>query len=82
MDLLQKLLLTGVFLLVGFTIAVTIVRGSIFGGVYKALKDVDHKVINTAWVLFWFFIQYIVCELSILDTYRSPFPISVQPRKI
>lgn len=63
----QKLILTAVFLLVGFTIAVTIVRGSIFGGVYKSLEEADGQVINMAWLLFWFIIQYFVCMLSFLS---------------
>ena len=62
----QKLVLTGVFLLVGFTVAVTIVRGNIFGGVYKAVGDANHlRVLNIGWLLFWFMIQYIVCKLAV-----------------
>ena len=58
----QKLVLSGVFLLVGFTIAVTIVRGSIFGGVYKAVKQSDRQVIDSSWMLFWWYIEFVVCE--------------------
>ena len=58
----QKLILSSVFCLVGFTIAVTIIRGSIFGGVYKDVDQVDRRVIDTIWVLFWFVIEYIVCK--------------------
>lgn len=60
----QKLVLSSIFSLVGFTIAVTIVRGSIFGGVYKSVSEVDRKVMDVAWMLFWQFIQYIVCKLT------------------
>ncbi|KAK7995128.1 hypothetical protein PG990_013901 [Apiospora arundinis] len=68
----QKLILTAVFLLVGFTIAVTIVRGSIFGGVYKSLEEADGQVINMAWLLFWFIIQYFVSFIiACLISFRS-----------
>ncbi|KAK8859676.1 glycoside hydrolase family 31 [Apiospora arundinis] len=68
----QKVILTAVFLLVGFTIAVTIVRGSIFGGVYKSLEEADGQVINMAWVLFWFIIQYFVSfTIACLISFRS-----------
>ncbi|KAI0100907.1 hypothetical protein GGR51DRAFT_531356 [Nemania sp. FL0031] len=61
LNLKQKAVLTGVFLLVSFTIAVTVIRGSIFGGVYKSLSEVENrKVINTSWILFWFVIEYTV----------------------
>jgi len=58
----QKLVLSSIFSLVGFTIAVTIVRGSIFGGTYKSIHEVQHKVVDTSWLMFWFFIQYITCK--------------------
>ncbi|KAK8062658.1 hypothetical protein PG997_014755 [Apiospora hydei] len=69
----QKLVLTGVFLLVGFTVAVTIVRGNIFGGVYKAVGDADHiRVLNIGWLLFWFMIQYIVSfMIACIISFRS-----------
>jgi hypothetical protein len=69
MNVRQKAVLTSVFLLVGFTIAVSIVRGSIFGGVYKSVSEVNSNVLNTAWLLFWFYIEYIVCKSS--DTIMS-----------
>jgi hypothetical protein len=58
----QKVILSSIFCLVGFTIAVTIVRGSIFGGVYKELDKMDRKVLDTAWCLFWFYIEFMVCK--------------------
>ncbi|KAK7959810.1 uncharacterized protein PG986_004664 [Apiospora aurea] len=69
----QKLVLTGVFLLVGFTVAVTIVRGNIFGGVYKAVGDANHiRVLNIGWLLFWFMIQYIVSfMIACIISFRS-----------
>jgi hypothetical protein len=62
LNLRQKLVLSSVFLLVGFTIAVTIVRGSIFGGVYKAVTETDRQVIDSSWMLFWWYIEYVVCK--------------------
>ncbi|KAK8001248.1 hypothetical protein PG991_013470 [Apiospora marii] len=56
----QKIFLAGIFLLMGLTIAVTITRGFIFEDAYKSVNDFDRKVINMAWMLFWFMIQYFV----------------------
>ncbi|CAJ2511541.1 Uu.00g071660.m01.CDS01 [Anthostomella pinea] len=68
----QKLVLTGIFLLVGFTIGVTIIRGSIFGGVYRAVEDVDSVVIDTSWVLFWLLMEYIVSFIiACIISFRS-----------
>ncbi|KAK4150237.1 hypothetical protein C8A00DRAFT_18196 [Chaetomidium leptoderma] len=68
----QKIILSSIFCLVGFTIAVTIVRGSIFGGVYKELDQVDRKVFDTTWVVFWFYIEYMVSFIvSCLVSFRS-----------
>lgn len=61
-NLRQKLLLTGVFLLVGFTIAVTILRGSTFSGVNKEQGGLDNGQLDIKWMLFGFFIQYTVCK--------------------
>ncbi|KAK4098063.1 hypothetical protein N658DRAFT_390399, partial [Parathielavia hyrcaniae] len=58
----QKIILSSIFCLVGFTIGVTIVRGSIFGGVYQELDRIDRKVLDTAWALFWFYIEFMVCK--------------------
>ncbi|KAI0423846.1 hypothetical protein F5Y09DRAFT_326231 [Xylaria sp. FL1042] len=60
MTLRQKIVLSSVFLLVGFTIGVTIVRGSIFGGVYKDLDKANGKVFDSAWVSFWLYVEYFV----------------------
>lgn len=60
----QKIVLSSVFLLVGFTIGVTIVRGSIFGVVYRSVTEVNRRVIDSSWMLLWWYIEYIVCEFS------------------
>lgn len=57
----QKLFLTGISLIMGFTIAVTIARGGVFQDTHKSVDAFDRKVINMAWMLFWFIIQYFVC---------------------
>lgn len=59
-------MLSSVFLLVSFTIAVTIVRGSIFGGTYKAVSKSNRHVIDSSWIIFWFLIEYIVGESLIM----------------
>lgn len=69
----QKLFLTGIFLLMGCTIAVTIARGGVFQDAYKSVDEFDRKVINMAWMLFWFMIQYFVCESF---EYRVPFSLT------
>lgn len=62
----KKILLATVFGLVGFTIAVTIVRGSIFGGVYKSYSNVEGgDEINISWITFWFYVEFTVCELEL-----------------
>lgn len=53
----QKLLLTGVFLLVVFTVAVTIVRVGIFGGT-KSLEKNAPVALDMISLLFWFAIEY------------------------
>lgn len=69
MNLRQKVFLTGIFLLVGFTIAVTILRGIFFSGVGKTPGTPDNTPIDPKWTLFSFFIQYAVCE-SLLSFIR------------
>ncbi|KAI1413212.1 hypothetical protein F5Y13DRAFT_189575 [Hypoxylon sp. FL1857] len=72
MSLRQKLMLSSIFLLVSFTIGVTVVRGSIFSGVYKDLRKVDGKVIDISWMLFWLYIEYIVSFIiACLISFRS-----------
>ncbi|KAL1594299.1 hypothetical protein SLS60_010056 [Paraconiothyrium brasiliense] len=68
----QKLVLSSVFLLVGFTIGVTIVRGSIFGGVYKSVTQTNRQVIDSSWMLFWWYIEFIVSfVIACLISFRS-----------
>ncbi|KUI69817.1 Lipase [Cytospora mali] len=56
----KKLILGGIFGLVGFTIAVTIVRGSIFGGVYKSINADGGSELNVSWIWFWLYVEYTV----------------------
>lgn len=58
----KKITLAALFSLVAFTIAVTIVRGSIFGGVYKPIDYSDKKEMNVTWIWFWFSIEFTVCK--------------------
>lgn len=58
----QKLVLSSIFSLVVFTVTVTIIRGSIFGDVYKSAEEANHKGLDPSWMVFWFFIELIVCE--------------------
>lgn len=51
----QKIVLSCVFLLVSFTVAVTIVRGSFFGGAY----------FDIVWVGFWIYVEFFVCKFSL-----------------
>ncbi|KAI1332959.1 hypothetical protein F5Y16DRAFT_354444 [Xylariaceae sp. FL0255] len=72
LNLRQKVVLTCIFLCVAFTIAVTVVRGSIFGGLYKSVGSVNEKVINTSWILFWFMIEYTVSfGVACIVSFRS-----------
>lgn len=63
-NLKKKIILFSIFSLVSFTIAATIVRGSIFGGVYKTLVERKRMNMNVTWIWFWFFIEYSVCKFS------------------
>ncbi|KAF2443117.1 hypothetical protein P171DRAFT_345637, partial [Karstenula rhodostoma CBS 690.94] len=58
----QKIVLSSVFLLVSFTISVTVVRGSVFGGVYKSVTQTNRQVIDSSWMLFWWYIEFVVCK--------------------
>lgn len=60
LDLQKKLALSGIFGLVAFTIAVSIIRGSIFGGVYQSISEHEIKQLNITWIWFWFNIEFIV----------------------
>jgi len=70
----QKLALCAIFSIVSFTIAVTIVRGSIFGGTYKAIKDQKSVELNMTWLWFWFFIEFSVSLIiACLVSFRGLF---------
>jgi hypothetical protein len=60
----KKLALSGIFGLVAFTIAVTIIRGSIFGGVYQSISEDNMKQMNVTWIWFWFNIEFDVGTYS------------------
>ncbi|KAL2278487.1 hypothetical protein FJTKL_14409 [Diaporthe vaccinii] len=71
-SLCQKLVLSSIFSLVAFTIAVTIVRGSIFFGVYKSGDDASRKGLDPSWMVFWWFIELIVSfVVACLVSFRS-----------
>lgn len=57
----QKIALSGIFALVAFTMIVTIIRGSIFGGAYRPVDGQDMKVMNVSWIWFWFATEFNVC---------------------
>lgn len=59
----KKIVLFCIFSLVSFTIAATIVRGSIFAGVYKTLHQNRRVQLSVSWIWFWFFIEFSVCML-------------------
>ncbi|KAI0435978.1 hypothetical protein F4803DRAFT_557459 [Xylaria telfairii] len=68
----QKATISAVFLLVGFTIAVTIVRVSLFGEVYNELQKNDRKVVDTTWILFWLYVEYLVSFIiNCIISFRS-----------
>lgn len=58
----QKLLLSSIFSLVAFTIAVTIIRGSVFSSIDKSVEEANRKDFDPSWMAFWFFIELIVCK--------------------
>ncbi|KAF2009716.1 hypothetical protein BU24DRAFT_497285 [Aaosphaeria arxii CBS 175.79] len=69
----KKIILSCTFGLVALTIAVTIVRGSIFGGAYKTF-DSQAKTLNIAWMWFWLFIEFSVAFfIACLISYRALF---------
>lgn len=72
LDWRQKTILSSIFLLVGFTIAVTVVRGTIFGGNFKSVTKVDREVMDFSWMLFWLYIEYIVCKFLFSLPRRLP----------
>jgi len=56
----KKLILSCTFGLVALTIAVTIVRGSVFGGTYKKFDRNEMRNLNMGWMWFWIFIEFAV----------------------
>ena len=61
----KKVMLSAVFGMVLFTIAVTIVRGAISGGLYRAIDDDDRRSgMDLTWecVTFWFHMELTVGE--------------------
>lgn len=70
----KKIVLAAIFGLVGFTIAVTIVRGSIFGGVYKSINAHGGNEVNITWILFWFYVEFTVCKSRLFSSLRY-FPL-------
>ncbi|KAJ3579778.1 hypothetical protein NPX13_g787 [Xylaria arbuscula] len=68
----QKAVISAAFLLVGFTIGVTIVRVSIFKEVYDEVDKSNRKVFDTAWILFWLFVEYLVSFIiNCIISFRS-----------
>ncbi|KAK8129473.1 hypothetical protein PG999_001853 [Apiospora kogelbergensis] len=67
----RKLALSGLFGLVIFTIAVSITRGGIFGGVYESVSHDHINQLNITWILFWFGVEYIVVSFRSLFTQRE-----------
>ncbi|KAI0188148.1 hypothetical protein EV127DRAFT_513172 [Xylaria flabelliformis] len=73
-NLRRKLILVGIFSLVAFTIAITVVRGSIFGGVYKSFNPDHPETMNITWIWFWFNLEFIVSFIiACLVSFRSLF---------
>ncbi|KAI1758902.1 hypothetical protein GGR53DRAFT_524296 [Hypoxylon sp. FL1150] len=68
----KKFALTGIFGLVALTIAVTIIRGSIFGGVYRSISEHEIKQINVTWIWFWFDVEFVVAfTIGCLVSFRA-----------
>lgn len=58
----QKFVLSGIFSLVILTIAIAVVRGSAFSGVYKSADEAGRKGLDPSWMAFWFYVELVVCE--------------------
>lgn len=70
----KKLVLTAVFGLVGLTIAVTIVRASIFSPQYKAINGGSTEEVNICWVIFWFYVEFTVAFIiACIVSFRTLF---------
>ncbi|GAP89802.1 putative glycoside hydrolase family 31 [Rosellinia necatrix] len=75
----KKLLLSSIFGLVAFTIAVTIIRGTNFGGAYIAEGDVIE--VNIPWTWFWFNLEFIVAfTIGCLVSFRALFGLREKPK--
>jgi hypothetical protein len=80
LSLRQKVVLSLIFSLVGFTIAVTIIRGSIFGGAYRSIDATEQQDMSTPWIWLWFSLEYIVSFLiACLVSFRSLFMQKAKP---
>lgn len=64
----HKLVLSSTFSLVLVTVGSTITRASIFGGApfSQNVQSNSNHVMDLSWVLFWSFIEFAVCKLSIV----------------
>lgn len=60
----KKLILSCTFGLVLLTIAVTIVRGSIFSDTFKKFDEGETVNLNPGLMMFWIFIEFAVGELQ------------------
>ncbi|KAI2465944.1 hypothetical protein F4781DRAFT_445542 [Annulohypoxylon bovei var. microspora] len=73
-DFRKKAILAALFSLVAFTIVITVVRGSVFSGVYISIDQQDVQPINVAWLWLWFSIEYIISFIvACLISFRPLF---------
>lgn len=73
----QRIALASIFALVIFTIAVTIIRGSIFGGIYQSIDQNDLKAMNVSWIWFWFAVEFHVCMYPLLSAGLGPSQVLI-----
>jgi hypothetical protein len=66
----KKIILCCTFGLAALTIAVTIVRGSVFGGTYKKFDRNEMRNLNTGWMWFWIFIEFAVGKSAKSDLHK------------
>lgn len=59
----KKILLSAVFGLVGFTIAITIIRGSMLNGRVQLKNALGDPQVNITWITFWLYVEFTVCRL-------------------
>ena len=62
----QKFILTCVFSLVALTIAVTVVRGALVGGIFMSVDNFSNAQLHMSWM--WLFTEYSVCKPSSLSS--------------